>query len=934
MRAFEALKDAFTKAPVLAHYAAGLRTMVETDASVFAIGGVLSQLHGEETDSRWHPVAFYSKKMTPTQQAYHTGDQEMLAIITAFEEWRHYLVYSASTVIVKTDHDNLKKFMTGKLNARQVRWAQKLAEFDFRIEYRPGKSNPADGPSRRPDHKPLINEVEEELLPSLKAKLKGVFMTRYAVFTHLERRVFAAAELVENSSGIRNPPGGQSSLGRHTRRRIQTQRDAGGLVAYSGVAHAGLNPVAGTEICRSLVPRVYVAQVMKLETAYDMPSESVTDLLRSIQREDAFVKEKRWQLHSKSKRRSVAGQQKGSVRPEPVEADSASLIEDEVLGAIMTRRGAVVPRDTEDQHGKAQGPSTMQRHSPVVAHRSETVRSSRAESVDPAHTLEGCESFELESLTMDADGQNGGRMPDGQAMGQEAEADPRAAERTAVVGDALAQRRPLEAPPQAHKGKKKHSSNWEEDETGLLRYKGRVYVPPDAAVRAEIITINHDDPYAGHLGAAKTLELIRRKYFWQKMPHDVKQWVKTCQVCQRATTKRHRPYGLLKPIEQPTGPWAQISMDFITGLPPSAHRGRIYDSVLVIVDRYTKLARYIPCDKTVTAAELADLFMEYWVKDFGTPQGIVSDRGPQFTSKFWSSLCFYLKVRRRLSTAFHPQSDGQTEVQNQTLEHYLRVYGTYLQDDWASKLVLAEFTYNNSVHSTTGISPFFAAYGTNPEIRVNVEDAIPEGEAVAAHERARLIREEREALDRHWKAAVDAQKKFYDRKHKQMVFKKDDKVMLSTKHLKLNQPSKKLADRYLGPFEVLRVSSNGMACELKLPPTWRIYPVFHISLLEPYHHRKGATLEPPPALLVNGDEEWEVETILADRKRGKGEQFLVRWKGYTSADDTWEPAKNLENASEALEKYRAAQSQKQKSQQKQGRRARRKTGIPEKSHEG
>ena len=259
----------------------------------------------------------------------------MLAIITAFKEWRHYLTYSASTVIVKTNHNNLKKFMTGKLNARQVRWAQKLAEFDFRIEYRAGKSNPADGPSRRPDHKPIIDEVEQELLPSLKAKLKGVFMTRYAVFTHLERRVFAVAEPVENSLGIRNPQGRQRSLGRHTRRRIQTQRDAGGLVADSGVAHGWLNPAAGTEICRSLVPRVYVAKVMELETAYDMPSESVTDLLRSIQREDAFVKEKRWQLHLTSKRRSVAGQQKGSVRPEPVEADSASLLKDQVLGAVI-----------------------------------------------------------------------------------------------------------------------------------------------------------------------------------------------------------------------------------------------------------------------------------------------------------------------------------------------------------------------------------------------------------------------------------------------------------------------------------------------------------------------------------------------------------------------------------------------------------------------
>ena len=122
-------------------------------------------------------------------------------------------------------------------------------------------------------------------------------------------------------------------------------------------------------------------------------------------------------------------------------------------------------------------------------------------------------------------------------------------------------------------------------------------------------------------------------------------------------------------------------MDFITGLLPSIYRGRIYNSVLVIIDRYTKLVRYIPYLKTITIVELAEVFIEYWVKDFGTPEGIISDRRPQFTSKFWFSLYFYLKVRYRLSTAFHLQNDSQTEVQNQTLEYYIRVYGTYRQDD-------------------------------------------------------------------------------------------------------------------------------------------------------------------------------------------------------------------------------------------------------------
>jgi hypothetical protein len=289
---------------------------------------------------------------------------------------------------------------------------------------------------------------------------------------------------------------------------------------------------------------------------------------------------------------------------------------------------------------------------------------------------------------------------------------------------------------------------WREDSTGLLRFDGRVYVPDDAAVRAEILTINHDDPIAGHFGVAKTLELVRRKYFWPGLKRDIQKWVKTCKVCQRATTKRHRPYGILVPLDRPDRPWSQISIDFITSLPPSRFEGHTYDSILVVVDRYTKMARYIPCQKTITAPQLAELFVNRIVKDFGTPDGIVSDRGTHFTSKFWASLCFYLKVRRRLSTAFHPQSDGQTEVQNQTLEHYLRVYGTYRQDDWSSKLALAEFTYNNSTHSTTGVSPFRAMYGYNPEICVNVEDDVIEGRSVAAHKRAKVIAGEREELDR------------------------------------------------------------------------------------------------------------------------------------------------------------------------------------------
>ena len=132
-------------------------------------------------------------------------------------------------------------------------------------------------------------------------------------------------------------------------------------------------------------------------------------------------------------------------------------------------------------------------------------------------------------------------------------------------------------------------------------------------------------------------------------------------MCRRIKPTRHKPYGLLKPLEPPTGILEDVTMDFITGLPPSMRDERAYDAILVIVDKYTKLARYIPVRKTITSEELADVFIRNWWKDFGLPKSVVSDRGSVFTAHFWSSLCYALRIKQRKSTAFHPQTDGQTE---------------------------------------------------------------------------------------------------------------------------------------------------------------------------------------------------------------------------------------------------------------------------------
>ena len=175
---------------------------------------------------------------------------------------------------------------------------------------------------------------------------------------------------------------------------------------------------------------------------------------------------------------------------------------------------------------------------------------------------------------------------------------------------------------------------------------------------------------------------------------------------------RHAPYGLLSPLRIPTRPWASVSLDWITDLPPSHY----HDAIPVVVDRLTKMALFIPTTKSMSAPEVASLFLQHVVRPHGLPDTLVSDRDPVFTSHFWRRLLELCGIRANRSTPFHPQTDGQTKRLNSMLKQYLRIYTDYQQSDWASLLPLAEFSYNNSKHSATTLSPFFANYGFHPRM--------------------------------------------------------------------------------------------------------------------------------------------------------------------------------------------------------------------------
>ena len=738
--AFRHLRDIFTSAPLLIHYDPKKKVRLETDASNFAVAGILSQ---QDDEGNWRPVAFMSRKMIPAEQNYETHDQELLAIVQSFKTWRHYLEGSPHTIEVWSDHNNLRGFMKQQaLSQRQARWALVLAAYDFEIFHRPGKSNPADAPSRRPDYEG-VSPLNTRLLPTLQNKLAlsstdGIPVAQSgredSVMSSQSEAVFTpAGAVVEGTPSV--------SI------REQVLNGLAPMFQLAGVA--------------VVIPRKDV-RVMA-ESAYEEPQRSMKSLIKELQANDTWACEFR---------------AKGSALP------------------LRRRR----------------------------------------------------------------------------------------------------------------------SSAWTLDSEGLVRNNGRLYVPGDAAVREELISRNHDDPLAGHFGPEKTSDLLQRKYYWAGCGKQAGEYVKTCDICQRTKAPRHKPYGELQSLPISKDPWKEITMDFVTGLPPSKRGGVVYDSIFVVVDRCTKMARYIPTTVKLGAAELAEVFFTEIVLKFGMPAGIVSDRGSVFTSAFWSALCYHCKIKRRLSTAFHPQTDGLTERQNQVLEHYLRTFADAEQAQWANHLPLAEFAYNNAKHSTTGQSPFYLMYGYHPEIHYEVEDNSTVEGVPVAKERVRWLHDMRNSLTQRLESAGAQQAKHYNRKHKPMSYAVGDLVMLSTKNLKQKRPSKKLSHKFAGPFRI-EDKVGAQAYRLTLPNTYRIHNTFHVSLLEKYHHRAGdeqaeSMLQAPE--LIDDEEQWEIEEIL-DRTGGrKGVWYKVKWSGWGPEYNQWLPEEEFERASSLVREFNDARAVKRR----------------------
>ncbi|GMF53050.1 unnamed protein product [Phytophthora fragariaefolia] len=239
----------------------------------------------------------------------------------------------------------------------------------------------------------------------------------------------------------------------------------------------------------------------------------------------------------------------------------------------------------------------------------------------------------------------------------------------------------------------------------------RVVVPNDDDLRARIIHEFHDSPMGAHLGREKTFAAVSRDFYWPRMYKWIRKWVRTCETCQRVKPSKSSQEPL-HPLPTATEAWRSVSMDFVFGLPPNAD-GR--NGVLVFVDRFTKMVHLTPVSDTVTAAETAAHFVDCVFRHHGLPESIVSDRDPRFTSAFWTALFQLLGTKLSMSTAAHPETDGQTERVNRVLEDVLRSYATSFSS-WSKFLPLAEFALNNAEHASTGVTPFFANNAWHPRV--------------------------------------------------------------------------------------------------------------------------------------------------------------------------------------------------------------------------
>ena len=426
---------------------------------------------------------------------------------------------------------------------------------------------------------------------------------------------------------------------------------------------------------------------------------------------------------------------------------------------------------------------------------------------------------------------------------------------------------------------------------GGLRYKGRWCVPKDDELKKRILEEAHNSPYSVHPGGDKLYKDLKKTFWWPNMKKDVAEFVARCLTCQKVKFEHRRPQGKIQSLEVPEWKWDSISMDFVVGLPRSRKGNNM---IWVIVDRLTKSAHFIPMKDTWNKKELANAYVKNVLTLHGVPKDIVSDRDSRFISRFWQELQLALGTKLKMSTAFHPATDGQTERTIQTLEDMLRACVMTFGGSWEDRLGLIEFSYNNSYHTSIQMAPFEALYGRKCRSPVCWDDSMET--LILGPEMVQEMVEQVKVIRERMKAAQDRQKSYADLKRRSIEFEVGDKVLLRVSPMRgvMRFGKKgKLSPKFIGPYEILaRVGE--VAYRLALPQALeRVHNVFHVSQLrkyvsDPTHIIVPETVELDETLTYEEDPIEILDRKVRKTRRGQTVIVKVLWNNHNVEEATWE----------------------------------------------
>jgi transposase InsO family protein len=425
---------------------------------------------------------------------------------------------------------------------------------------------------------------------------------------------------------------------------------------------------------------------------------------------------------------------------------------------------------------------------------------------------------------------------------------------------------------------------------GLLRYKDRIWVGNDGALQHKIIDAFHSSPIGGHSGVPASYQRLKRLFAWSGLKSAVQLFVQSCPTCQQAKPDRAKYPGLLQPLPVPSMAWQSISMDFIDGLPLS--KGK--NCILVIVDRFSKYSHFVPLAHPFTAQSVAKLFLHNIYRLHGLPASIISDRDKVFTSRFWRELFRLAGVSLKMSSAYHPQTDGQTERVNQCLETFLRCFISASPTKWTDWICLAEFWYNTSWHSSLGHSPFFVLYGHHPKhFGVTAADATQPASLDDWLQERSLIQS---VIQQHLARAQKRMKTQADKGRSDRQFAEGDWVYLKLQpYVQTSvapRANQKLAFKFFGPFQVAsRIGT--VAYKLHLPATSAIHPVFHVSQL-----KTAVPADSKVSMLPQALEGLQIPVKVLQRRVRTSDnsvvpQVLIQWSSLPRSLATWEDLESI-----------------------------------------